>query len=140
MQLTQSNSKSLDPHLIPLDKVLNAKIQEAYEMLHVMKRLEEMCPHTASNIGEKSLLLLQHVQHCLADVRQMILKLLATRFPKEFNIRVIIEGLDSEVTQIQAAVFEVLDNLVPSNYKHFVLPLLFPSTSFCIKVVYPSSF
>ncbi|GAB9467338.1 hypothetical protein Gpo141_00004688 [Globisporangium polare] len=108
---------------------LNTKIRQVYEMRHVLKLFNQICPRTATNIEETSPLLLQHVEHSLHDTQRLLLKLLSTGFPKEFNVAVILEGLQSDTPQVLSAIQEVLESLLPGTYKNLVLPLLFPQNS-----------
>lgn len=73
-------------------------------MRHVLELFNDICPRTASNIEETSPLLLQHVEHSLKDSLRMLLKLLSTGFPKEFNVSVILEGLQSDLPQVHSAI------------------------------------
>ncbi|CEG43091.1 atp-binding cassette superfamily [Plasmopara halstedii] len=117
-------------HLMdPIHRTLSLKIREAYQMRHVLELFAEICPRTAAVIEETSPLLLQHVEHRLKDTLRLLLKLLATGFPKEFNVAVILEGLQSDSRQVISAIQEVLESLLPSSYKGMVFPLLFPDMS-----------
>ncbi|DAZ97075.1 TPA: hypothetical protein N0F65_001259 [Lagenidium giganteum] len=117
-------------HLMhPVHAVLDIKIYEAYEMRHVTSLLHAMCPRNADNIEDSSPLLLQHVEHYIKDSLRVLLKLLSTGFPKEFNVAVILEGLQSDLPQAHGAIQEVLENLLPSAYKSLILPLLFPKAT-----------
>ncbi|KAL4164379.1 hypothetical protein KRP22_004245 [Phytophthora ramorum] len=113
----------------PIHHALSTKIREAHEMRHVLDLFFRICPRTATNIEETSPLLLQHVEHSLKDTLRLLLKLLSTGFPKEFDVAVILEGLQSDLGQVHSAIQEVLENLLPSAYKGLVLPLLFPKLS-----------
>ncbi|KAG6961015.1 hypothetical protein JG688_00009326 [Phytophthora aleatoria] len=113
----------------PIHHALSIKIREAHEMRHVLELFFQICPRTATNIEETSPLLLQHVEHSLKDTLRLLLKLLSTGFPKEFDVAVILEGLQSDLGQVHSAIQEVLENLLPSSYKGLVLPLLFPKLS-----------
>ncbi|KAG7384920.1 hypothetical protein PHYPSEUDO_002141 [Phytophthora pseudosyringae] len=113
----------------PIHHALSIKIREAHEMRHVLELFFQICPRTATNIEETSPLLLQHVEHSLKDTLRLLLKLLSTGFPKEFDVAVILEGLQSDVGQVHSAIQEVLENLLPSSYKGLVLPLIFPILS-----------
>ncbi|KAE8987622.1 hypothetical protein PR001_g12770 [Phytophthora rubi] len=113
----------------PIHHALSIKIREAHEMRHVLELFFQICPRTATNIEETSPLLLQHVEHSLKDTLRLLLKLLSTGFPKEFDVAVILEGLQSDLGQVHSAIQEVLENLLPSAYKGLVLPLLFPKLS-----------
>lgn len=73
-------------------------------MRHVLELFTEICPRTAANIEETSPLLLQHVEHGLKDATRVLLKLLSIGFPKEFNVGVILEGLESYLGQVHAAI------------------------------------
>lgn len=88
----------------PLHHALKTKIREAYEMRHVLRLFTEICPRTAANIEETSPLLLQHVEHSLKDATRVLLKLLSIGFPKEFNVGVILEGLQSDLSQVHSAI------------------------------------
>ncbi|RLN48415.1 hypothetical protein BBJ28_00015059 [Nothophytophthora sp. Chile5] len=88
----------------PIHLALDIKIREAYEMRHVLELFNRICPRTATNIEETSPLLLQHVEHSLKDTRRMLLKLLSTGFPKEFDVAVILEGLQSDLGQVHSAI------------------------------------
>ncbi|EGZ21551.1 hypothetical protein PHYSODRAFT_488111 [Phytophthora sojae] len=113
----------------PIHHALSIKIREAHEMRHVLELFFQICPRTVTNIEETSPLLLQHVEHSLKDTLRLLLKLLSTGFPKEFDVSVILEGLQSDLGQVHSAIQEVLENLLPSAYKGLVLPLLFPKLS-----------
>ncbi|EEY56570.1 ATP-binding Cassette (ABC) superfamily [Phytophthora infestans T30-4] len=113
----------------PIHHALSIKIREAHEMRHVLELFFQICPRTATNIEETSPLLLQHVEHSLKETLRLLLKLLSTGFPKEFDVAVILEGLQSDLGQVHSAIQEVLENLLPSSYKGLVLPLLFPKLS-----------
>ncbi|KAL3663000.1 hypothetical protein V7S43_011943 [Phytophthora oleae] len=113
----------------PIHHALSIKIREAHEMRHVLELFFQICPRTATNIEETSPLLLQHVEHSVKDTLRLLLKLLSTGFPKEFDVAVILEGLQSDLGQVHSAIQEVLENLLPSSYKGLVLPLLFPKLS-----------
>ncbi|KAG1708719.1 hypothetical protein DVH05_022345 [Phytophthora capsici] len=113
----------------PIHHALSIKIREAHEMRHVLELFFKICPRTATNIEETSPLLLQHVEHSVKDTLRLLLKLLSTGFPKEFDVAVILEGLQSDLGQVHSAIQEVLENLLPSSYKGLVLPLLFPKLS-----------
>lgn len=95
---------------------LNIKIQQVYEMRHVLKLFNQICPRTATNIEETSPLLLQHVEHSLHDTQRLLLKLLSTGFPKEFNVAVILEGLQSDTPQVLSAI--QVCNLALRGRKH----------------------
>ncbi|POM71270.1 ATP-binding cassette (ABC) Superfamily, partial [Phytophthora palmivora] len=113
----------------PIHHALSIKIREAHEMRHVLELFFQICPRTATNIEETSPLLLQHMEHSLKDTLRLLLKLLSTGFPKEFDVAVILEGMQSDLGQVHSAIQEVLENLLPSSYKGLVLPLLFPKLS-----------
>ncbi|CAH0492565.1 unnamed protein product [Peronospora farinosa] len=117
-------------HLMdPIHHALSIKLREAHEMRHVLELFFQICPRTVTNIEETSPLLLQHVEHSLKDTLRLLLKLLSTGFPEEFDVAVILEGLKSDLVQVHSAIQEVLENLLPSSYKGLVLPLLFPKLS-----------
>ncbi|TMW56982.1 hypothetical protein Poli38472_002907 [Pythium oligandrum] len=124
-KLLQSHSRQLEI----LHDALSLKIREAHEMRHVLTLFQEICPQTAANIEETSPLLLQHIEHTYKDTVRILLKMLSTGFPKEFDVSVILEGLRSDVKQAHAAIQEVLESLLPSAYKNLVLPLLFPNAT-----------
>ncbi|KAG7394387.1 hypothetical protein PHYBOEH_005230 [Phytophthora boehmeriae] len=88
----------------PIHHALSTKIREAHEMRHVLVLFNHICPRTATNIEETSPLLLQHVEHSLKDTLRLLLKLLSTGFPKEFNVAVILEGMQSDVEQVHSAI------------------------------------
>ncbi|GMF58425.1 unnamed protein product [Phytophthora fragariaefolia] len=88
----------------PIHHALSIKIREAHGMRHVLELFFQICPRTASNIEETSPLLLQHVEHSLKDTLRLLLKLLSTGFPKEFDVAVILEGLQSDLGQVHSAI------------------------------------
>jgi hypothetical protein len=88
----------------PIHHALSIKIREAHEMRHVLDLFFRICPRTAINIEETSPLLLQHVEHSLKDTLRLLLKLLSTGFPKEFDVAVILEGLQSDLDQVHSAI------------------------------------
>ncbi|CAI5725687.1 unnamed protein product [Hyaloperonospora brassicae] len=113
----------------PIHYALSLKIREAHKMRHVLDLFFQICQRTATNVEETSPLLLQHVEHSLKDTLRLLLKLLSTGFPKEFDVAVLLEGLRSDLGEVHSAIQEVLENLLPSSYKGLVLPLLFPKLS-----------
>ncbi|ETL40601.1 hypothetical protein, variant 1 [Phytophthora nicotianae] len=125
----EKTMNSISQLMDPIHHALSIKIREAHEMRHVLELFFQICPRTATNIEETSPLLLQHVEHSLKDTLRLLLKLLSTGFPKEFDVAVILEGLQSDLGQVHSAIQEVLENLLPSSYKGLVLPLLFPKLS-----------
>lgn len=107
LQVAATDEKTLHAHAHAMGSIhhaLTLKLRQAYEMRHVLKLFHEICPRTASNIEETSPLLLQHVEHSLHDTQRVVLKLLSTGFPREFNVAVILEGLQSDAPQVLAAI------------------------------------
>ncbi|RLN26278.1 hypothetical protein BBJ28_00004545 [Nothophytophthora sp. Chile5] len=105
--ISTTNEKTMHSYsqlMDPIHLALDIKIREAYEMRHVLELFNRICPRTATNIEETSPLLLQHVEHSLKDTRRMLLKLLSTGFPKEFDVAVILEGLQSDLGQVHSAI------------------------------------
>ena len=95
---------SFSQRMEPIHYALDIKIREAHEMRHVLELFFQICPRTATKIEETSPLLLQHVEHSLKDTVRLLLKLLSTGFPKEFDVAVILEGLRSDVQQVHSAI------------------------------------
>ncbi|CAH0475019.1 unnamed protein product [Peronospora belbahrii] len=113
----------------PIHHALSVKLREAHEMRHVLELFFQICPRTVTNIEETFPLLLQHVEYSLKGTLRLLLKLLSTGFPEEFDVAVILEGLQSDLNEVHSAIQEVLESLLPSPYKALVLPLLFPKLS-----------
>ena len=88
----------------PIHYALSLKIREAHRMRHVLDLFFQICPRTATNIEETSPLLLQHVEHSLKDTLRLLLKLLSTGFPKEFDVAVLLEGLRSDLGEVHSAI------------------------------------
>lgn len=119
MQVSGTDEKTMQSYSLLMDSLhftLDIKIREAYEMQHVLQLFSEICPRTAENIEETSPLLLQHVEHSLKDSTRVLLKLLSTGFPKEFNVAVILEGLQSDLDQVHSAIQVRLLSLTFSCY------------------------
>ncbi|OQS00891.1 ATP-binding Cassette (ABC) superfamily [Achlya hypogyna] len=101
-----------------LDAVVAAHVFRGYQVRHLRMLFEDPHHHT----------LLSHVVEDTLDMLlRIVLKLVSARFPKGFNIHVLIEGLHADVPEVLSAVQEVLETLLPSSAKHTLLPLLFPA-------------
>ncbi|KUF80904.1 ATP-binding Cassette (ABC) superfamily [Phytophthora nicotianae] len=100
----EKTMNSISQLMDPIHHALSIKIREAHEMRHVLELFFQICPRTATNIEETSPLLLQHVEHSLKDTLRLLLKLLSTGFPKEFDVAVILEGLQSDLGQVHSAI------------------------------------
>ncbi|EQC33149.1 hypothetical protein SDRG_09136 [Saprolegnia diclina VS20] len=100
-----------------MDHIVSTHVFRGYQMQHLRLLFEDPHHHT----------LLSHVVEDTLDVLlRMVLKLASVRFPKGFNIHVLLEGLHADVPEVLSAVQEVLETLLPSSAKHTLLPLLFP--------------
>lgn len=107
MQVSSTDEKTMNSFsqlMDPIHHALSIKIREAHEMRHVLELFFQICPRTVTNIEETSPLLLQHVEHSLKDTLRLLLKLLSTGFPKEFDVSVILEGLQSDLGQVHSAI------------------------------------
>ena len=130
--------------MLPLHVALDLKIHQVYEMQLLHQSLQgasSSSPPPSSSpddaiatddnkTSRSAPLLLAHMAHCVQDSLRILLKLLATGFPRGFDVNVMIEALQATADpdashQVQSAIQEVLENLLPAAYKHVVLPLVF---------------
>jgi CRP-like cAMP-binding protein len=123
--------------------ILETKIKQAYQMKVFKQTFDQLLTKSASlpitcaskKEPNRQPLLIAHIDHCFQVVRRILLKLLSIEFPKEFNVQVLIEGLESDLVEIHETIQEVLENLIPSaTYKHLVLPLFFSKNNFLPKI------
>ncbi|KAF0693787.1 Aste57867_15286 [Aphanomyces stellatus] len=103
-----------------LDRIVTAYVVKGYQLSHLRALLDD---------GQVTHALLPQVLECALDILlRVALKLVSAKFPRGFNIYVLIEGLHSDVPEVLSAVQEVLETLLPSHVKHTLVPLLFPHT------------
>ncbi|OQS07542.1 ATP-binding Cassette (ABC) superfamily [Thraustotheca clavata] len=103
-----------------MDQIVATHVFCGYQMRQLRSLFEDPNNHT----------LLSHViEDTLDMLLRIVLKLISARFPRGFNIHVLIEGLHSDVPEVISAVQEVLETLLPASTKYSLLPLLFPSAS-----------
>ncbi|CAK5220207.1 unnamed protein product [Aphanomyces euteiches] len=115
----ENQSKDKQRMLKRLDRIVAAYIFQGYQLKNLRNLLDDQVQHA----------LLPQVMECALDtVLRVVLKLESAKFPKGFNVHVLIEGLRSDVPEVISAVQEVFETLLRSTIKHTLMPLLFPNT------------